>query len=135
MNETLQKLKDIKPPVEVPDSSLWLFLLLAAATVAVAAALVVWLLGREKRRRRRGAVDPIEEAERVLGKLDFKDAKSAVYTFDEYIPVLAAGDEDIMKEFRELQERLERYKYKREVPPLEKSDIKRMRDIIKRASK
>ncbi len=134
MNETLHSLKDIKPPVEVPDHSLWLLLAMVSAVVVAVALLGVWYVRRVPKRRKRGA-DPIETAKSKLEKLDFTDAKGAVYTFDEYFPVLAKDSEELKREFKELQKRLERYKYKREVPPLEREDIEAIRAMIERAAK
>ncbi len=134
MNEALQNLKDIKPPVEVPDHSLWLLLAIAAAVVAAVVLLGVWYFRRVPKRRKRGA-DPIEIAKSKLKKLDFTDAKEAVYTFDEYFPFLAKGSEELKREFEELQKRLERYKYKKEVPPLAKEDIEAIRGMIEKVMK
>ncbi len=134
MNEALQNLKDIKPPVEVPDHSLWLLLAIAAAVVVAVVLLGVWYFRRVPKRRKRGA-DPIEVAKSKLKKLDFTDAKEAVYTFDEYFPVLAKDSEELKREFEELQNRLDRYKYKREVPPLERDDIEAIRGMIEKVLK
>ena len=134
MNEALQNLKDIKPPVEVPDHSLWLLLAIAAAVVVAVVLLGVWYFRRVPKRRKRGA-DPIEIAKSKLKKLDFTDAKEAVYTFDEYFPVLAKDSEELKREFEELQNRLDRYKYKREVPPLERDDIEAIRGMIEKVLK
>ncbi len=134
MNEALQNLKDIKPPVEVPDHSLWLLLAIAAAVVVAVVLLGVWYFRRVPKRRKRGA-DPIEIAKSKLKKLDFTDAKEAVYTFDEYFPFLAKGSEELKREFEELQNRLDRYKYKREVPPLERDDIEAIRGMIEKVAK
>ena len=134
MNETLQRLKDIKPPVEVPDHSLWLLLAIVSAVVVAVALLGVWYVKRVPKRRKRGA-DPIEVAKSKLKKLDFTDAKEAVYTFDEYFPVLAKDSEELKREFEELQNRLDRYKYKREVPPLERDDIEAIRGMIEKVLK
>jgi len=134
MNETLHSLKDIKPPVEVPDHSLWLLLAMVSAVVVAVALLGVWYVRRVPKRRKRG-VDPIEIAKSKLKRLDFTDAKGAVYTFDEYFPVLAKESEELKREFEELQKRLERYKYKREVPPLEREDIEAIRAMIEKVAK
>ena len=134
MNETLHSLKDIKPPVEVPDHSLWLLLAMVSAVVVAVALLGVWYVRRVPKRRKRG-VDPIETAKSKLKRLDFTDAKGAVYTFDEYFPVLAKESEELKREFEELQKRLERYKYKREVPPLEREDIEAIRGMIEKVAK
>jgi len=129
MSDALQKLKDIKPPVEVPDHSLWLLLGIAAVVILAAALFGVWYFRRVPKRRKRGA-DPAEIAKSKLKKLDFTDAKGAVYTFDEWFPVLAKESEELKREFEEIQKRLERYKYKREVPPLSEEDREAIRNMI-----
>ncbi len=131
MNEVLQKLKDIKPPVEVPDNSLWLLVALLALLMVAAGALF-WFLKRGSKKRKRRRKDPVEIAKSKLGEIDFKDTKRAVYTFDEFFPVVAAGDPELMEEFQKLFEDLQRYKYKKEVPPLQKEDRERIEALIKR---
>ncbi len=129
MSGIVERLKDIKPPVEVPDHSAWI----AAALVAVlllliAAAIYLLFIKRPKRRRR----DPAAEAIERLKEIDFGDTKGAVYTFDEYFPAAAKNREDLMEEFRALFKDLERYKYKKEVPPLSRRDIERIKELIER---
>jgi len=134
MNDVLRQLKDIKPPVEVPDHSLWLFL--AVLTALLAVVVVVAL-----RFRRRGAPpgrgrgpDPKDLAKAKLSAIDFGDAKDAVYTFDEYLPTLIAGDDEAMADFEALQPELERYKYRKRVPPLDEEVVERMRRLIRKGT-
>ncbi len=131
MNDTLQQLRDIKPPVEVPDDSLVLFLSLTLLLIFVAGAIWLLLSGRKRIKRRRRP-DPKEIARKKLGSIDFKNTKDAVYTFGEYLPLLIE-DEDMMERFEKVRKDLERYKYRKDVPPLDEYDIKNMRKLIKKA--
>lgn len=133
MNATLQKLKDIRPPVEVPDYSLWLFLAIVALLLMIVASIAYWLYKRRARRPilRRRRKDPMQIAKEMLEHIDFHDAKSAVYAFDEYLPVLIGDDVDKRQRFEAIKKRLERYKYKKEVPPLSIEDEEAMRRLIR----
>lgn len=132
MNGVLDQLKDIKPPVEVPDHSVWLFLAITAALLITVGA-AVWLLRKRPGRRRR-RIDPVKAAKLRLKEIDFKDAKEAVYVFDEFFPVAAEGDSELIREFQALFPALEKYKYKKEVPPLAREDREKMEKLIKKVA-
>ncbi len=131
-NDMLRQLKDIKPPVEVPDHSIWVFFALMTLFVLVIAALLYLLRRKRGRKRGRRRIDPIEIARRELRSIDFNDTKRAVYTFDEYLPLLLDDDES-KHAFEALQRDLERYKYRKDVPPLDSYDRRRMEKLIKKA--
>ena len=135
LQETLAKLKPIKPPVEVPDTSLWQLLGLLAL-LALLAATALWLWRRKRRpRRRRIRKSPEQVARERLRAIDFGDTKGAVYTFGEYLPLLLFGDEEAAREFEALQRELEPYKYKKEVPPLPAELRKKMERLIAKGVK
>ncbi|WP_457597449.1 hypothetical protein [Hydrogenimonas sp.] len=129
--ETLAKLKDIKPPVAVADTSWWWVAALAALLILAAAAWG-WMKWRPKRRRRRRRKDPVAEARTRLEAIDYDDTKGAVYTFGEYLPLLIADDPALMEAFESLQKELEPYKYKKEVPPLSRAHRKQMERLVKK---
>ena len=135
LQETLAKLKPIKPPVEVPDASFWQLLgLLALLVLLVAAAL--WLWRRKRRpRRRRFRKSPEQIARERIEAIDFNDTKGAVYTFGEYLPLLLSDDKESMAQFEALQRELETYKYKKEVPPLPAELRKKMARLIAKGVK
>ena len=131
MKDELAKLKDIKPPVEVPDSSFWLFLALIIAFLLLLLALFYWFKYKKSSKRRR-RFDPVLEAKEKLKRIDFTDSKMAVYTFDEYLPVLIGDDEEMLKSFENLQKDLEKYKYKKDVPKLSEEDRLKIKNFIDR---
>ena len=130
MNE-LDSLKDIKPPVEVPDFSFWLFVGLITILILSLFVLIYWFKFK-KRTKRRKRFDIKLEAREKLSRIDFTDSKKAVYTFDEYLPVLIGDNLELMQEFENLQRDLEKYKYKRDVPKLSEQDKRRMKKLIDR---
>lgn len=127
----LDRLKDIKPPVEVVDVSFWIILGATLLVLIVLLLLFIWLKSKKRVKRRR--FDPTQDAKDRLKNIDFSDTKRAVYTFDEYLPVLIKDDEELLKEFEDLQKDLEKYKYKKDVPSLSKEDIIKMKELIKRS--
>jgi len=133
MSPMLEQLKDIKPPVEVPDHSLWVLVMIVVVVLLALTLLTVWLYHhfKHKRLRRRG-VDPKKVARLVLKQIDFSDTKRAIYTFSEAMPLLIQENEDVQKEFQELLSALEKYKYKKEVPSLTKEDKRRMKQLIRK---
>ncbi|WP_300364734.1 hypothetical protein [Hydrogenimonas sp.] len=128
----LQQLRDIKPPVDVPDDSLWqLLALLLLLLLILSALLYLWKRGPVRRRRRHK--DPESIAKEMLRAIDFSDTKKAVYTFDEYLPVLIGDRKELIDAFDALQPKLERYKYKKEVPKLGRDEKRAMQTLIEKA--
>ena len=130
MNDSLERLRDIKPPVEVPDHSLTLLILLALLLLA-GAGVIYLFVRRGKRGNRRRRPDPKEIARRKLETIDFGNPKEAVYTFGEYLPLLME-DENLTERFERIAKELEKYKYRKEVPPLDDYDVKNMRKLIEK---
>ncbi len=120
-------LRDIKPIVEVPDHSLWLFLAMLIVLIAAAAAAFRWW-----RRQRRSRIDARRvEALRRLDALEWNDTKKAVYDFS-LLSHFVVTDRT-RDEWRALLEALEPYKFKKEVPPLDAGLKNRMKKFIKEA--
>ena len=121
-------LKDIKPIVEVPDSSLWLFSAIVIAAVIIIGLLVWWLIRLKKARidARRA------EALRRLDALDLDgDTKKTVYDFSLLGHFVTTPKTE--KAFRDLLSALEPYKFKKEVPALDPALKKRIKQFIKEA--
>jgi hypothetical protein len=120
-------LKDIKPIVEVPDHSLWLFAGIVAAGVIAVLLLILWGVRlRRKRIDRRRA-----EALRRLNAIDWNDTKQAVYDFS-FLGQFVVSDKT-RAQFEALQEALEPYKYRKTVPELPQELKTKMQTFIKEA--
>ena len=126
----MQGLKDIKPLMTVPDHSLLMLLSLIAGVLVLALGLYFWLKKPARKRRRR--LSKREQAVENLKALDFSDTKETVYDFSESMHVLT--DENENETFHKLLEKLEVYKYKKEVPSLSESDKQEMIKMIKEHS-
>ena len=121
-------LKDIKPIVEVPDSSVWLFAAIVIGAVIIIGLLVWWVIRLKKARIDARRV----EALRRLDALDLdSDTKKAVYDFSLLGHFVTTPKTE--QTFRELLSALEPYKFKKEVPALDAALKKRMKQFIKEA--
>ncbi len=115
----MEKLKDIKPLVEIPDYSFYLylgFILFATLLAAVGVYFFIRLLSRKKRDRKRELLE-------YLRGLDLNDSKRVAYEITKWGRYLVS-DESRARLYGELVRKLTPYKYKKEVPPLS-DEIKR----------
>jgi hypothetical protein len=126
----MKGLKDIKPLVDVPDSSMYV-LILIIISLSVFIGLILWWIKRPKRRRKR-KLSPQELAKIELESIDFNNTKNAVYTFSEFMRFLV--DNETQQEFEKLINKLELYKYKKEIPSLSLEDKEAMKKMIKEVS-
>jgi flagellar biosynthesis/type III secretory pathway M-ring protein FliF/YscJ len=122
-------LKDIKPIVDVNDSSLyWLIALILAVVAILLVVFFIWHKARRKALRR--YKKSIEyHAKEALKNIDFSNTKEAVYSFSKNAQILANSEQK--DRLNMLLEKLERYKYKKESIALEKEDIDAIKEFIK----
>ena len=116
MNEI--KIHDIKSLVEIPDISLYIYLLLWILGIAFIFILIffVYKFFYNKNKNER------KNYYKTLKELDLKDAKQSAYTISKYVRLLAQSERE-KRLSDELIEELEKYKYKKEVKELE-NDVK-----------
>ena len=108
-------IRDIKPLLPIPDVSIYLFALSVGVggLLLVALGLYGWKWWRANRR-----IDPRLHWLEQLERIDYDDPKKAAYIMTRFGRLLAT--EKRQKEIMaQLLPRLERYKYKKEVPPLD----------------
>ncbi len=122
----MEGLRDIKDVVEVQEHSL---AMLIALIVAVLFFLGVALYLFKNRRRRRKKPTAKEIALQKLQNLDYGNPKEVVYTFE------ADGElfvnEKNQEDFEKIKKELEIYKYKRDVPQLDKGVKAEIEQFIK----
>jgi len=113
-------LHDIKPLIEIHDYTPY-YLAAAAAAVFALLLLVGYLLykrlrsgGGEKRRR---------ERLKALKRIDFGDPKAAAYAITEQGRYFAGDSPRLEEAFLNLSRRLEPYKYRKEVPPIDENTL------------
>ena len=107
----LPEIKDIKPPVEIDDYSLYIFILLVVVGVLVGGFILWQLLKKIKLKREQNIAKAYLEA---LHNIDWSDPKSAAYKITKYGRALAT-DEKREEIFNNLLPLLEKYKYKKEI--------------------
>jgi len=120
-NLTLPPIKDIKPMVEIPDHSLWLYWAVIALGVLILAGaiflLIRWILAHRHVNRTKHYLE-------ALHRVDWHDPKKAAYTITRYGRLLAT-DERRKELFNQLLPLLERYKYRKEVGPVDEETRRR----------
>ncbi|MGB6329209.1 MAG: hypothetical protein WBF48_09780 [Halarcobacter sp.] len=116
MNEI--KIHDIKNLVEIPDISLYLYMVLWILGIAFIFILIfmIYKFFQNKYNNDR------KKYYKVLEELDLEDSKQSAYTISKYVRLLAKSERE-KRLANELIEELEKYKYKKEVKSLE-DDVK-----------
>lgn len=113
-------LHDIKPLMEVPDSS---FVLLMAISTIVAVLLVgaLYLLYRFMKERK--TVNLRKVHYKVLDQINFSDPKRAAYDITEYGRIFADDSERLREAYNNLVSRLEHYKYRKVVEAVDDESL------------
>jgi len=120
----MEKLKDIKGIVEVPDFSLYYFIAIDFAIIAFIVFLVFLFKTKKKPKPTKKEI-----ALKILKNMDFLDTKKSVYDFCEYGALFV--NENNQNSFQTIEKELQKYKYKKDVPNLDEESIKKMKDFIK----
>jgi len=120
-NMTLPPIKDIKPMVEIPDMSLWLYWGVVILGVVILGAALFFLVRRILSFREENRARRYLEA---LHRVEWSDPKKAAYTITRYGRLLAT-DERRKELFSQLLPLLERYKYRRQVGTVDEETKRR----------
>jgi len=126
----MKGLKDIKPIVDVPDNSLYIFIVIIALLFLLAGLFWWWMKKPKRIRRRKPTLQ--ELAKQRLNAIDYGDTKESVYTFSDSSRVLVADEK--REELENLISKLEDYKYKKDVPKLQQEDKEAMQKMVKEIS-
>ena len=114
-------LKDIKPLLEIPDNSFYIYWGLIVFASLLVLAILFFVAKRFWDNRK------INLAKGYLEKLkaiDWKDAKQSAYEATHYARLLAT-DERRKELFSQLEPMLEKYKYKKEVDAVDQDTLNR----------
>jgi len=107
------KIHDIKQLVDIPDLSLYLYMLLwiigSLLFFILIFILIKLILNRKKSKKK--------SYYKILKNIDLKDSKKAAYDITKYARLISQSDRE-KKLCAELIEQLENYKYKQNVEPL-----------------
>ena len=119
----IKGLRDIKPIVEIPDNSL--IILSVAFLILVILAISLYLFLKPKRKRKKRPT-PLQIKKERLKNLNYDDDKEVAYLFTKYAAEFL--NEKNKNEYEQIVKALEPYKYKKEIPKMEKN----LKDKIKR---
>ena len=109
MNEI--KIHDIKPLIEVPDYSMYIFYGLVLL-VAIIFGLIIYFIYRFFKNRKQNIR---KEYFKKLKEVDFINSKQSAYSITKYGQLLAKSDRE-KQLLHDLIEKLESYKYRKDVP-------------------
>ena len=126
--DELKNLKDIKPPVEISDYSLWALIAIILLTLFIIA-IVAYILKRKFRKKRRFFKSDLELARERIEAIDYKNPKSVAYTFIEDVSKFAEPNRSV--EYNSILAKLEEYKYKKDVPQMSRALQVKIKNFIR----
>ena len=106
-----EQLKDIKPLLEIPDSSYYIYWGLIDFAIFLGVAIVFFIAKKLWDNRKINLAKGYLES---IKKIDWQDTKKSAYEATNYARLLAT-DERRKELFSQLEPMLEQYKYKKEV--------------------
>ena len=116
-----EQLRDIKPLIPIPDSSIYVYWGLIALAAALALGVLFFVIKNFWERRKRNKAKLYLEH---LKAIDWRDSKKAAYEATHYGRLLAT-DERRKELFEQLLPLLDRYKYKKEVDAVDEETLRR----------
>ncbi len=114
------QLKDIKPLLEIPDSSFYIYWGLIGLGAMLVAGLLFFLFLKLWRNRK---INLEKGYLKALKQIDWQDSKKSAYEATHYARLLAT-DERRKELFSQLESMLEKYKYKKEVDAIDEETRK-----------
>ena len=122
----MEKLKDIKDIILVEDYSFEILLAIIFSSIII---LLFALYFYKNRRKRRKRLTPREIALNSLNSIDYNNQKEVAYRFTTNGAMFV--DDKNEQEFKDIEEKLLEYKYKKDVPKLDKGLEIRVKEFIK----
>jgi hypothetical protein len=106
----MENLKDIKGLLEISDYSLYILISLCLLFFALLVFVILKFLKRKK------VVTPLQAMKNKLKTLDLNDSKKTAYIVSKAIQLSAS------EQYKDLQVKMEKYKYKKEVASFSKEE-------------
>jgi hypothetical protein len=114
------QIRDIKPPIEIPDYSLLYLVVVSLLCISVAIILLIWLVKFIKNRNKKSQKEIYIE---MLKSVDLENTKDSAYTITKYARKLAVDNRSI-EIFEALSKSLAKYKYKKDVTEFDDETIR-----------
>ncbi len=121
MNEQnlMAQLRDIKPLIEIPDSSFYIYWGLISFAVLLGLGILFFVAKKLWENRKKNLAKAYLAA---LKSIDWSNSKKAAYEATHYARLLAT-DERRKELFSQLEPMLEKYKYKKEVDQVDQDTL------------
>lgn len=124
----IEKLKDIKPIVDIPDNSL--LIMIGFVFVLIVISTLLYLLFKKPKRRKKPSFKEIKLKE--LKELDFSDDKEVAYKFT--TDAVHFLNEENKNSYEQIVQKLQPYKYKKDIPAMDKSLKEEIKEFIRKLS-
>ena len=121
------KLRDIKPLLEIPDNSYYLFLMLVFLFIALLLVIIGFLVKKFWKKKK---VDMQVVYFHHFKKLDWKNVKHSAYEATYLGRLLTLENERAKEIYEQLLPMLERYKYQKEVPAVDEETLKQYNLLV-----
>ncbi|CAA6826882.1 MAG: Unknown protein [uncultured Sulfurovum sp.] len=121
------ELRDIKPLLEIPDSSYYLFLGLVALGVILILGLIIFLVKKFWKKKKINMQKVYFEQ---FKNLDWENAKKSAYEATELGRKLTLENERAKEIYSQLVPMLASYKYRKEVPTLDEETLKQYNLLV-----
>ncbi len=120
------QLKDIKPLVEIPDSSFYIYWGLIGFAVLLGLGILFFVVKKLWENRKKNLA---KEYLAALKSIDWSNSKKAAYEATHYARLLAT-DERRKELFSQLEPMLEKYKYKKVVDKVDDDTLKQYKLFV-----
>ena len=120
------QLKDIKPLVEIPDSSFYIYWGLIGFAVLLGLGILFFVVKKLWENRKKNLA---KEYLAALKSIDWSNSKKAAYEATHYARLLAT-DERRKELFSQLEPMLEKYKYKKMVDKVDDDTLKQYKLFV-----
>jgi hypothetical protein len=114
-------LHDIKPLLEIQDYSFYYFLAVVSV-VSIIVLAVLYLLYRYFRGKKK--FDIRKEHYKILQNINLKETKKAAYLLTQYGATFAEDSDRHQKTYRDMLDKLEKYKYKKSVDDFDRETLR-----------
>ncbi|SFV71301.1 hypothetical protein MNB_SV-13-54 [hydrothermal vent metagenome] len=120
------QLRDIKPLMEIPDNSFYMYWGLIAFVLVLVLGLLLWMITYLWKNRK---INLAKGYLASLKSIDWTKSKEASYEATQYARLLATNEEKEVL-FLALEENLMAYKYKKEVDAIDEETMKLLNEYI-----
>ena len=121
-----EELKDIKPLLEIPDSSYYIYLAIVGVLAILGLSIIYFLVKRFILNRKESQE---QKYFKRLKSIDWSDAKSSAYLVT-YLGRKLAKDKRAKEIYSQILPMLEKYKYRAQVPPVDDETLRQYELLV-----